>query len=205
MMDKKSPGGLMKRELRILILEDDAGDGWAFRDGAFWHGHPDYYRGQSGAFWDAKIAANRAQYSLVEPTELPDRPGTNHPNILEYALRTDHPLGTPLYRRLEAEGRLLYDAWWNDASYRYNMVPFQPQTMSPEELSRRCIEARRKFYSWPSIVQRGLHSRGYHQGRFMVDKERTFISERTKDGLAAAKRAGSAVGVASSHGSARCS
>jgi choline monooxygenase len=26
-------------------------------------------------------------------------------------------------------------------------------------------------------VQRGLHSRGYHQGRFMVDKERTFISE----------------------------
>jgi carnitine monooxygenase subunit len=26
-------------------------------------------------------------------------------------------------------------------------------------------------------VQRGLHSRGYHQGRFMVDKERTHISE----------------------------
>jgi choline monooxygenase len=26
-------------------------------------------------------------------------------------------------------------------------------------------------------VQRGLHSRGYNQGRFMVDKERTFISE----------------------------
>jgi phenylpropionate dioxygenase-like ring-hydroxylating dioxygenase large terminal subunit len=26
-------------------------------------------------------------------------------------------------------------------------------------------------------VQRGLHSRGYHQGRFMVDKERTYISE----------------------------
>jgi len=26
-------------------------------------------------------------------------------------------------------------------------------------------------------VQRGLHSRGYHQGRFIVDRERTFISE----------------------------
>jgi DNA mismatch endonuclease, patch repair protein len=30
-----------------------------FVDGAFWHGHPDYYRGQSGPFWDAKIARNR--------------------------------------------------------------------------------------------------------------------------------------------------
>jgi DNA mismatch endonuclease (patch repair protein) len=30
-----------------------------FTDGAFWHGHPDYYRGQSGRFWDEKIARNR--------------------------------------------------------------------------------------------------------------------------------------------------
>jgi DNA mismatch endonuclease, patch repair protein len=30
-----------------------------FVDGAFWHGHPDYYQGQSGAFWDIKIARNR--------------------------------------------------------------------------------------------------------------------------------------------------
>lgn len=32
-----------------------------FVDGAFWHGHPDYYRGQSGPFWDQKIARNRAR------------------------------------------------------------------------------------------------------------------------------------------------
>ena len=30
-----------------------------FIDGAFWHGHPDHYHGQSGPFWDKKIAANR--------------------------------------------------------------------------------------------------------------------------------------------------
>jgi DNA mismatch endonuclease (patch repair protein) len=30
-----------------------------FVDGAFWHGHPNYYWGQSGPFWDAKIARNR--------------------------------------------------------------------------------------------------------------------------------------------------
>ena len=30
-----------------------------FVDGAFWHGHPDYYWGQSGKFWDEKIDRNR--------------------------------------------------------------------------------------------------------------------------------------------------
>jgi DNA mismatch endonuclease, patch repair protein len=37
-----------------------------FVDGAFWHGHPGYYRGQSGAFWDAKIARNRARDERVD-------------------------------------------------------------------------------------------------------------------------------------------
>lgn len=36
-----------------------------FVDGAFWHGHPDYYRGQSGPFWDKKIAGNRARDERV--------------------------------------------------------------------------------------------------------------------------------------------
>lgn len=36
-----------------------------FVDGAFWHGHPDYYWGQSGAFWDEKIARNRARDERV--------------------------------------------------------------------------------------------------------------------------------------------
>jgi DNA mismatch endonuclease (patch repair protein) len=36
-----------------------------FVDGAFWHGHPDYYWGQSGPFWDAKIARNRERDARV--------------------------------------------------------------------------------------------------------------------------------------------
>lgn len=36
-----------------------------FVDGAFWHGHPDYYSGQSGPFWDEKIARNRARDERV--------------------------------------------------------------------------------------------------------------------------------------------
>jgi radical SAM superfamily enzyme YgiQ (UPF0313 family) len=64
--------------------------------------------------------------------------------------------GTPLYERLEAEGRLLYDAWWLDDRYRYNMIPFQPKHMSPEELQAGCLAARRAFYTLPSILRRGL-------------------------------------------------
>src|SRR5947209_18546216 len=36
-----------------------------FVDGAFWHGHPDHYWGQSGAFWDAKIARNRERDAQI--------------------------------------------------------------------------------------------------------------------------------------------
>jgi len=64
--------------------------------------------------------------------------------------------GTPLYARLESAGRLLYDAWWLDDAYRYNHIPFTPASMSPTELQRCCLEARRQFYSWRSIFHRGL-------------------------------------------------
>jgi DNA mismatch endonuclease, patch repair protein len=37
-----------------------------FVDGAFWHGHPDYYWGQSGPFWDRKIERNRARDRHVD-------------------------------------------------------------------------------------------------------------------------------------------
>lgn len=46
-----------------------------------------------------RIAANRAQYTLIAPTDVPKRPGSNQPNIVEYALRTSNPVGAQLYRR----------------------------------------------------------------------------------------------------------
>jgi radical SAM superfamily enzyme YgiQ (UPF0313 family) len=63
---------------------------------------------------------------------------------------------TPLYRRLQDEGRLLYDRWWLDERYAYNMIPFQPAHMTPERLQRGCVDARARFYSWRNIHQRGL-------------------------------------------------
>jgi radical SAM superfamily enzyme YgiQ (UPF0313 family) len=64
--------------------------------------------------------------------------------------------GTPLYDRLEREGRLLFDRWWLDPGYRYGMVPFAPRGMTAEAVKQRCIDARAAFYSVPSIVRRSL-------------------------------------------------
>ena len=65
--------------------------------------------------------------------------------------------GTPLYDRLEREGRLLYDRWWLDPGYRYGMVPFTPRGMTAEDVKQRCIEARQKFYSLRSILKRSAN------------------------------------------------
>jgi len=62
--------------------------------------------------------------------------------------------GTPLYKRLENERRLRYPAWWIDPEYRYNMLPFVPQSLSPEQVTEGCVGARRRFYGWRSIAQR---------------------------------------------------
>lgn len=47
----------------------------------------------------AQIARNRAQYQVIQPTDLPQRSGDSGPNIVEYALRTTNPKGVSLYRR----------------------------------------------------------------------------------------------------------
>ena len=65
--------------------------------------------------------------------------------------------GTPLYRRLEAEKRLLFDGkWWLHPDYRFNHAAFRPANMSPEKLTEMAYYARRTFNSPGSIVQRAF-------------------------------------------------
>jgi radical SAM superfamily enzyme YgiQ (UPF0313 family) len=64
--------------------------------------------------------------------------------------------GTPLYTRLQKEGRLLHERWWLDDQYRYNDLPFRPTNMAPDEVRRQCITARKSFYSWKSMVKRAF-------------------------------------------------
>src|SRR5580704_9902451 len=64
--------------------------------------------------------------------------------------------GTPLYLRLQQEGRLLYERWWLHPDYSYGMVPFTPRGMTADQVKERCIEARQAFYGYSSIFRRGL-------------------------------------------------
>ncbi|MBX2796426.1 MAG: B12-binding domain-containing radical SAM protein [Myxococcales bacterium] len=64
--------------------------------------------------------------------------------------------GTPLYERLQLEGRLRYESWWLDPEYSYNTVPFRPAGMAAAEVERGCVAARAAFYSRRSILARGF-------------------------------------------------
>jgi radical SAM superfamily enzyme YgiQ (UPF0313 family) len=64
--------------------------------------------------------------------------------------------GTPLYKRLERERRLRFDAWWRDPEYRYNALPFRPTRLTPDQVTDGCVGARRRFYSWRSIARRSM-------------------------------------------------
>lgn len=64
--------------------------------------------------------------------------------------------GTPLYERLQSEGRLLYERWWLDPDYRYGMVPFRSRGLSPKEIERLCLQARHRFYGLPALLRRAL-------------------------------------------------
>jgi radical SAM superfamily enzyme YgiQ (UPF0313 family) len=67
--------------------------------------------------------------------------------------------GTPLYERLKASGLLLFDRWWLEPSYRFGDIAFRPSRLSPAELSAACLAFRKRFYSLPSLVKRGLDFR----------------------------------------------
>lgn len=81
--------------------------------------------------------------------------------------------GTPLYKRLQDEGRLRYEAWWRDPAYRYNDLPFLPKGMAPEDVTQGCVGARRRFYGWPNIVRRSRH----HWRDFFVFRNFFLVNE----------------------------
>jgi len=63
--------------------------------------------------------------------------------------------GTPLYWKLQEEGRLLYDGcWWLHPDYRFNDAAFVPKNMTPEQLTEACHYARKRFNSVGSLLYR---------------------------------------------------
>ncbi|MCB0071978.1 MAG: radical SAM protein, partial [Caldilineaceae bacterium] len=62
---------------------------------------------------------------------------------------------TPLYRRLEAEGRLLYDGqWWLHPDYRFNYAAFRPRHMTPDELTELCWQCRAEYNELGFLIRR---------------------------------------------------
>ncbi len=83
-----------------------------------------------------------------------------------FAIANFNPLiptpGTELYKRLECEGRLLFDRWWSAPDYHYGDTAFQPKGMTPDQLAQSCCRARYSFYSFRGVVARlrGVNIKG---------------------------------------------
>ncbi|MBT3294115.1 MAG: B12-binding domain-containing radical SAM protein [Verrucomicrobia bacterium] len=81
--------------------------------------------------------------------------------------------GTPLYQRLQSEGRLLFDDWWLNDAYRWGDCVFQPARMSAQELAAGCFGLRKAFNSGRNIIARfpGLkfrHTDVYKAGLYVA-------------------------------------
>jgi radical SAM superfamily enzyme YgiQ (UPF0313 family) len=67
---------------------------------------------------------------------------------------------TPLYQKLQKEGRLLYGGkWWVHPEYRFNYAAFEPAQMTAEELTRVAFDIRSKWNSFGAIIKRFFEPR----------------------------------------------
>jgi hypothetical protein len=69
---------------------------------------------------------------------------------LQYLILTPIP-GTPFYRDMEAQNRIICRDW---GQYDGHHTVFQPRQFTPFELQMETTRAMKKFYSWPSVVKR---------------------------------------------------
>ncbi len=67
--------------------------------------------------------------------------------------------GTPLYRRLEREGKLVYDTWHLEENYHFGEAVFIPEKMTRMELTEQSFKWRRKLYDWTTILLRAMNFR----------------------------------------------
>ncbi len=90
-----------------------------------------------------EVCAQTAQFAVDAKIDLP-----------RFAIATPFP-GTPLYARLDAEGRILHRHW---EQYDGQHVVFQPKKMSASALERATEAAWKHAYSWTNIARRLRHT-----------------------------------------------
>lgn len=128
-------GGLERYHQQIMILRDYGLQTWA----AFTLGH-DY---------DTMDSIHRLLDFALE----------NRFAFAAFNVLMPYP-NTPLYHRLQAEGRLLYDGkWWLHPDYRFNYAAFRPRLMTADQLTEAGFYCRKQFNSVPAILKRALEPR----------------------------------------------
>ncbi len=87
--------------------------------------------------------------------------------------------GTEVYRRMEAQNRLLFKKWWLSDDYRYGDSAFIPKNMTPDELKNGCLMMRTEFYSVKCILKRLFGNKNnLHPVNLLVFLLANFISRR---------------------------
>lgn len=69
--------------------------------------------------------------------------------------------GTRLYKRLEDEGKLMYQSWWTKEGYKYGDSAYYPESMTPKELEEGCKKARYTFNTYKNILKRLFGNKVY--------------------------------------------
>jgi len=64
--------------------------------------------------------------------------------------------GTETFDRYRREGRLFDDHWWLRDDYTFGTISFSPKRITDTELRQLCRLYKKKYYTLPSIVKRGL-------------------------------------------------
>nr|WP_255813161.1 radical SAM protein [Acidaminobacter sp. JC074] len=66
--------------------------------------------------------------------------------------------GTRLHDRLIRENKLHDNEWWLKDGYKYGDIPYEPVGYTPEELSDKCADLRRRFFHIGSILKRSIEA-----------------------------------------------
>ena len=73
-------------------------------------------------------------------------------NLARFSILTPAP-GSPLFKKLDSEGRILTRDW---SQYTQTKAVFQPKNMSPERLEEIFEEVWKRTYSWKRVFKRGI-------------------------------------------------
>ena len=101
----------------------------------------------------------------------------NRIELPSFFLLTPLP-GTPLFQRMEAEGRLLHKDW---GKYNGATVVFKPKLMTEETLQRGFNWVCKEAYSWGSIFKRVFHPQQRFFTRVLSNMAYRSITQKTPE------------------------